>query len=207
MKYSLGIDFKLPDMYSMYWHEFGRKLQYEELYFADKRILPVVTGFLITAKDIDWPVWNLMSTLDLELHTARLFVTNPHRKLLIHRDCVAGSDKLREWAINVPIAHCDMGTNEWFADDDNDFGDEQFAPGGSAITPQWFDKDYVISESSLLNGIRLIRTDVMHRSNNMGNDNRRAVLSLRGDPNITYEEVAERVNDHNRRCAEDYSRP
>ena len=85
-------------------------------------------------------------------------------------------------------------TNEWFADDDNDFGNEQFVEGGSAIAPQWFDKDYVISESSLLNGIRLIRTDIMHRSNNMGNDNRRAVLSLRGDPNITYEEVAERVN-------------
>jgi hypothetical protein len=94
-----------------------------------------------------------------------------------------------------------MGTNEWFADEDNDFGKEKSVPGGSALAPEWFDNNYKVSESNVLNGIKLIRTDVMHRSNNTGNDNRRAVLSLRGDPKITYKQAKEKINDHNRRCA------
>ncbi len=205
MKYSVGIDFSLPNMYDLYWKEFGHKLDDKDLYYADKRILPVVTGFIITAKEIMWPVSALMEALDLTLETARIFVTNPQRKLMIHRDCVADSNTLRQWAINIPIANCDMGTNEWFADADNDFGKEKSVPGGSALAPEWFDNNYKVSESNVLNGIKLIRTDVMHRSNNTGNDNRRAVLSLRGDPKITYKQAKEKINDYNRRCAEDLS--
>jgi len=206
MKYSTNIDFKTCDMHDLYWSEFGHKLDDPKLYFADKRILPVVTGFLITDKDTQWPVDSLMNTLGLTLVTARLFVTNPNRKLQIHRDCVAQSKELRSWAINIPISHCDLGTNEWFADDENDFGKETYAPGGSAIMPEKYDNDYVVSESCVLNSIKLIRTDVMHRSNNLGNDNRRVVLSLRGDNNLSYDQVKERVDGYNRRVAEDFSR-
>lgn len=205
MKYSKSIDFTLPNMYDMYWGEFGHKLDDPKLYFADKRILPVVTGFLITGKDIKWPVENLMSSLGLELKTARVFVTNPNKKLQIHRDCIGGTSQLRSWAINIPIANCELGTNEWFTDEDNDFGHETYAPGGSAIMPEHFENDYIVDESCVLNSIKLIRTDVMHRSNNLGNDNRRVVLSLRGSDDLTYEEVAERVNDFNRRVAENHS--
>ena len=205
MKYSANIDFDLSNMYNLYWNEFGHKLDDSKLYFADKRIMPVVTGFLITGKEIQWPVQPLMDALGLELFTARLFVTNPNRKLLIHRDCIGGQQTVREWAINIPIANCDMGINEWFSDEDNDFGNEQFAPGGSAITPEVFDKEYNISESCVLNSIKLIRTDIMHRSNNLGNDERRVVLSLRGDPKITYEQAKEKVHDHNRQRTENSS--
>ena len=204
MKYSTNIDFKLGNMYDLYWEEFGHKLDDPDLYFADNRILPVVTGFLITGKDIQWPVQSLMNTLGLSLKTARLFVTNPGKKLQIHRDCVSGSDNLRSWAINIPIANCDLGTNEWFADENNDFGKETHMPGGSAILPEHYDNDYIIDESCVLNCIKLIRTDVMHRSNNMGNAERRVVLSLRGSDELSYEQVAERVNDFNRRRAEDF---
>lgn len=207
MKYSTSIDFGLPQKYikEMYWNEFGHKLDDPKLYYADKRILPVVTGFLITGKELHWPVLSLMDTLGLELQTARLFVTNPNRKLQIHRDCIGTTKQLRQWAINIPVDNCDLGTNEWFADEDNDFGNETFAPGGSAIMPEYFDKEYNIAETCVLNSIKLIRTDVMHRSNNTGNDNRRVVLSLRGTDNLTYEQVAERINDYNRRRAEDFS--
>lgn len=205
MRYSKSIDFNLPDMYDMYWSEFGHKLDDPKLYFADKRILPVVTGFLITGKDIKWPVESLMSSLGLELKTARVFVTNPNKKLQIHRDCIGGTNQLRSWAINIPIANCELGTNEWFTDENNDFGNETYAPGGSAIMPEHFENDYTVDESCVLNSIKLIRTDVMHRSNNLGNDNRRVVLSLRGSDHLTYEQVAERVNDFNRRVAEDHS--
>ena len=207
MKYSTSIDFGLPLKYikDMYWQEFGHKLDDPKLYFADKRILPVVTGFLITGKELHWPVESLMSALGLELQTARLFVTNPNMKLQIHRDCIGGTDKLRQWAINIPVDNCDLGTNEWFSDDENNFGDEKYGPGGSAILPEFFDNNYKVSESCVLNSIKLIRTDVMHRSNNVGNDNRRVVLSLRGTDELTYEQVAERVNDYNRRCAENFS--
>lgn len=205
MKYSVSIDFGLPNMYDIYWNEFGHKLDDPKLYFADKRILPVVTGFLITGKDLHWPVNSLMDSLGLELKTARLFVTNPNKKLQIHRDCVSGTDTLRTWAINIPIANCDLGTNEWFTDEDNDFGNETYMPGGSAIMPEHHDNDYVVAESCVLNSIKLIRTDVMHRSNNMGNDERRVVLSLRGSDELKYEQVAERVNGFNRRVAENFS--
>ena len=207
MKFSCPVDFHLPtqELYDIYWNEFGHKLDDRTLYKDDKRIMPVVTGFLITGKEIHWPVQPLMDALGLDLVTARLFVTNPNRKLLIHRDCISDKTELRQWAINIPVANCDMGTNEWFSDEDNDFGNEQFAPGGSAITPEVFDKEYVISESCVLNSIKLIRTDVMHRSNNLGNDERRVVLSLRGDPNISYEQAKEKVHDHNRRRAENNS--
>lgn len=207
MKYSTNVDFKLCNMYDLYWEEFGCKLDDPKLYFADKRILPVVTGFLITGKDLHWPVDSLMNTLGLQLKTARLFVTNPGKKLQIHRDCIGGTDKLRSWAINIPIANCDLGTNEWFADADNDFGNETYMPGGSAIMPEFYDNDYIVDESCVLNCIKLIRTDVMHRSNNAGNDQRRVVLSLRGSDDLSYEQVAERVNGFNRRVAEDFSRP
>lgn len=204
MKYSTSIDYYLPIQHikNMYWEEFGYKLDNPKLYFSDKRILPVVTGFLITGKDLKWPVDSLMTALGLELKTARIFVTNPNKKLQIHRDCVAGTDKVRQWAINIPVDNCDLGTNEWFSDEDNDFGNETFAPGGSAIMPEIFDNDYVITESCVLNSIKLIRTDVMHRSNNVGNDKRRVVLSLRGADDLTYEQAAERVNDFNRRISE-----
>ena len=205
MKYSTSIDFNLPNMYDMYWNEFGHKLDDRNLYFADKRIVPVVTGFIITAKDLYWPVESLMNCLGLAVETARIFVTNPNMKLQIHRDCVGKTKQLRNWAINIPIANCDLGTNEWFADEENDFGKESYGPGGSAIMPEYFDNNYKVSESQVLNGIKLIRTDVMHRSNNTGNDNRRVVLSIRGNADLTYEQVAERVNDFNRRVAENYS--
>ena len=206
MKYSVPIDFNLPIDYikELYWNEFGHKLDDKKLYFADKRILPVVTGFLITGKDINWPIDSLMSTLGLTVETVRLFVTNPNMKLQIHRDCVSNSKTLRQWAINIPVDNCDLGTNEWFDDIDNDFGDEKFAPGGSAIMPSDYNKDYIVSESQVLNGIKLIRTDVMHRSNNLGNDNRRVVLSIRGNNNLTYDQVAERIYDYNRRRAENF---
>lgn len=205
MKYSMDIDFKLGNMFDLYWKEFGHKLDDSKLYSTDKRILSVVTGFLITGKDIHWPVDSLMNTLGLELKTARVFVTNANKKLQIHRDCVGGTDKLRTWAINIPIANCDLGTNEWFSDENNNFGKETHLPGGSAIMPEYFDNNYLVDESCVLNSIKLIRTDIMHRSNNLGNDNRRVVLSLRGSDDLSYQEVAERVNDYNRRVAENCS--
>ena len=206
MKYSVDIDFKLGNMFDLYWEEFGHKLDDSKLYSTDKRIVPVVTGFLITGKDIHWPVDSLMNTLGLALETARVFVTNPGKKLQIHRDCIGGTNKLRSWAINIPIANCDLGTNEWFADEDNDFGKETHLPGGSAVMPEYFENNYVVDESCVLNCIKLIKTDVMHRSNNMGNSERRVVLSLRGSDDLSYEQVAERVYDFNRRRAEDLSR-
>lgn len=206
MKYSTSINFKLDDMFNLYWEEFGHKLDDPKLYYADRRILPVVTGFLITGRDLDWPVKPLMDVLDLELKTSRVFVTNPGKKLQIHRDCISGSDKLRSWAINIPIANCNIGTNEWFADDNNDFGKETYLSGGSAIMPEYYDNNYIVDESCVLNNIKLIRTDIMHRSNNIGNHERRVVLSLRGSDDLTYEQVKERVDVLNRRNTEDYSR-
>ena len=207
MKFSCPVDFHLPtqELYDIYWNEFGHKLDDRTLYKDDNRIMPVVTGFLITGKDIKWPVQSLLDALDIELQTARLFVTNPHRKLQIHKDCLGQSKELRPWAINIPIANCDLGINEWFEDHNNDFGTEQFAPGGSAIMPEYFDNNYIVSESMVLNSIQLIKTDVFHRSNNTGNDNRRVVLSLRGKPDVTWADILEKVNVYNRRRAEDNS--
>jgi len=192
-------------MFDLYWNEFGHKLDDPNLYFNDKHILPVVTGFLITAKHIHWPVDSLMSALGLKLETARMFVTKPGKKLQMHRDCLSGSNKLREWAINIPIAGCEQGVNEWFADEHNDFGNETFLPGGSSIMPEFFENNYTVSESCGLNCIKLFRTDVMHNVNNQGNTEKRVVLSLRGNANLTYNDVAERINDFNNRCAENYS--
>ena len=196
MKYSSPINFELPwvDMFNMYMDEFDSKLKDEEKYLSDDRIFPCDHGFGM-APGIDFfPVNELVKSLKLEINTARIFATDPNMVIPIHKDCV--KNKVRSWAINIPIAYCDKGTNEWFSDDENDFGVEQYSPSDNSMKPE-YEKEYTVSESMILDGIRLIRTDVMHRANNIGNDNRRVVLSLRGDPNITYDEVMERINNAN----------
>ena len=59
--------------------------------------------------------------------------------------------------------------------------------------PEYFDNNYIVSESMVLNSIQLIKTDVFHRSNNTGNDKRRVVLSLRGKPDVTWADILEKV--------------
>ena len=197
MKYSTTIKFKLDNMFNLYWSEFGHKLDTQllsvnKLRLDDERISYIPEGFLISCQDVPWPIESLTNALELEIENKRLFVTNPGMKLPIHRDCVGETKKTRSWAINVPICNCNLGTNEWF-DDNNDFGKEQIVLGGSAITPEYLNNEYVVSESSVLDGIKLLRTDVMHRSNNVGNPKRRVVLSLRGSADIEYEQIKEKI--------------
>ena len=188
----MDLDFPIPDLSNLYWNEFGYKLDDTESLLMDQRITPINTGFLISSKDIKWPVNSIFDSLGLEIYTSRIFVTNPNSELIIHRDCIGGERTLREWAINIPIMNCDNSVNEWFSDEDNDFGEEQYIKEGSALIPDSLDKQYVVTESCPLNKIKLIRTDIMHRSNNIGNNKRRVVLSLRGAPSITYNEVKTR---------------
>lgn len=197
MEYSVPINYVLPinGMRETYWTEFGYKLDNKDLVKEDTRIMPVGSGFLIAAKESFWPVEDLLNQYNLQIETARIFVTNPNMKLQIHRDCVSKKQQLREWAINIPIDNCDKGTNEWFSDTDNDFTDETFIPGGSAVMAAGM-REYNISEVCGLDQIRLIRTDVMHRSNNIGNDKRRVVLSIRGSSHLTYNEVAKRIKEY-----------
>lgn len=190
MKYSLPIDFAVPleEMRATYWKEFGCKLGNT----TDSRIVSTGQAWLISAGDTYWPVQDLMDAYGLRLETARIFVTEPHKNLPIHRDCLGGKQTLREWAINIPIENCDRGVNEWFADEVNDFTSAQFIPTASAMVADEL-QDYVVSESCGLDEIRLIRTDVMHRSNNQANPNRRVVLSIRGDAALSYDMVASKI--------------
>lgn len=189
MKYSTSIinDLDINEIKDIYIHEFHNQLNIE-----DSRITKIDTGFLISSKNIDWPIKNLLSSLDITLQTSRIFITYPHKNLAIHRDCIAHSSNLRQWAINIPVLHCENSMYEWFSDDDNDFGKEAYTPDGSAIIPE-YDKEYIVSESSDLNDVKLIRTDVMHRSNNSNNNKIRVALSLRAVEDISYEEIKNRI--------------
>lgn len=195
MRYSTNIDFAVDvnSISDIYLKEFGYKLSCPSLYNLDERITVLPSGFLISAKDVDWPIQPLVSFLDLNVETSRLFVTKPNEKLPMHRDCISGSSLLREWAINIPVDSCHKGTNEWFSDEDNDFGDEYYLEKGSAMIPEQ-NRQYNVTESCPLDCVKVIRTDVMHCSNNIGNDRNRVVLSLRTSNNISYQQIKDRIN-------------
>lgn len=188
----MDLNFPIPNLANLYWEEFGCKLDDPQSVLSDDRITPITTGFLISCMNVNWPVDYIFDSLGMEIYTSRIFVTNPNSELVIHRDCVGGEKTLREWAINIPIANCNNSVNEWFSEEYNDFGEEQYIKEGSALIPYSLHKQYTVTESCQLNKIKLIRTDIMHRSNNIGNNERRVVLSMRGAPSITYDEVKTR---------------
>lgn len=200
MKFSrnINIDLDLDGLYEQYWNEFGSKLDNLDKE-PDDRIFPIQSGFLVTAKRVNWNEHIIEDALGIKIETARVFVTNAGSILNMHRDCVGKTQQLRQWAINIPLANCDRGPNQWFSDEDNEFGEEIFYSDGAAVVPKAGTLGWNVTEEHLLDTVKLIRTDVYHSCYNKDNPNRRVILSMRGDINITWDEMVARVEKYNNR--------
>lgn len=190
MKYSLDLDtnLDLTPLQEQYQGLFGNDI---ERNLPNNNITPIGSAFLISAKTYDWKQEYFEDLLKIKIETVRIFVTSPNSTLPIHRDCIANSNQLRPWAINVPLLNCDRGVNQWFSDEDNNFGNETFTPDGSAVVPG--NHNLIVSEQSILNCTKIIKTDIYHNVNNTDNDRYRVVLSLRSDPNISWNQIKRMV--------------
>ena len=62
--------------------------------------------------------------------------------------------------------------------------------------PQGLHDDYICAESCAITGVTLLRTDIMHRARN-DTDKTRVVLSIRGNPKVTWNDILEKVNEFN----------
>ena len=160
----------------------------------DSRITNVQTGFLFVAKELDWCNEAVETSLGIKVSTVRGFITLPNQQFPIHRDCKGGKTQLREWAFNIPVLNCDRGYNQWFLDEDNDFGNEVYSESGSAVIPENPLGPYVVTERQLLDCPKLIRTDVHHNVDNTDNPNMRVILSYRSEDNISWDDIISRAS-------------
>lgn len=189
MKYSvdLDIDLNIELLQNQYQDLYG---YYIDNNLSNNDITPIGTAYLISAKNHNWQQEYFEDLLKLKIETVRMFVTNPHSILPVHKDCIANTNQLRPWAINVPLLNCDKGTNQWFEEENK--SSETFTPDGSAIVPN--DENLILSEECLLNCTKIIRTDVYHNVNNKDNDKQRVIISYRADPSISWNEIKKRIN-------------
>lgn len=162
-----------------------------------KNILNTGPSLLIHHPELDWDKHIVENALDINIHTARFFVTKPRSVIQVHKDTrrINGElFKLREWAINVPIMNCDKGTNVWF--DDNEKNIEIYNDSAPAVilkNPQ----DHKPAAFKKLSGIELFRTDLYHTCDNRENDNYRIILSFRSNDDISWTQMVEKVLDFN----------
>lgn len=198
MKYSvpINIDYDAAGMLKTYQENIGHYLDNPKEIKFNPNFINAYTSYLINATEYNWPIENIVNTFNIDIDTIKVFVTKPYKKLFLHRDKVANEEKMRQWAINIPILNGDCGYNEWFEDDVNDFGDEKIIHGGVATMPQGLHDDYICAESCSIKGVTLLRTDIMHRARNDTNKFR-VVLSIRGNPNVSWENILEKVNEFN----------
>jgi|TARA_R110002074_G_scaffold87626_1_gene193422 hypothetical protein len=198
MKYSapIDIDYDAATMLSLYEKHIGHYLNDPQAIRDNPAFINAYTSYLINGSDIDWPIDNIVNAFGIDVDTIKVFITKPNKKLFLHRDKVANKEELRQWAINVPILNSKCGYNEWFEDKDNNFGNEQVVHGGVATMPQGLHDNYILAESCVLDRVTLLRTDVMHRARN-DTDKLRVVLSIRGNPSISWKEILEKVNEYN----------
>lgn len=198
MKYSesINIDFDKEGMLNTYKENIGYYIDNPKEIKFNPNFINAYTSYLINATDYNWPIDNIVNQFDIDVDTIKVFVTKPNKKLFLHRDKVANSVVMRQWAINIPILNGECGYNEWFEDDVNDFGNENIVHGGVATMPQGLHDDYVCAESCVINGVTLLRTDIMHRARN-DTDKLRVVLSIRGNPNVSWNNILEKVNEYN----------
>lgn len=188
MKYSidLDIDLDVKPLQDQYQDLYGHCIENS---IPNNEITSVGTAYLISAKQHNWQQEYFEDLLRLKIETVRIFVTNPRSILPVHKDCIANTNQLRPWAINVPLLNCDKGLNQWF--EESDAATETFTPDGSAIIPG--NNNLILSEECLLNCTKIIRTDVYHNVNNNDNDKSRVIVSYRADPNITWNEIKKRI--------------
>lgn len=196
----VNIDWDVSNFREIYDNSFG-KIFGTEREKSDKRITKIQSGWMATAILEEWNLGVLEEALDIKIETARLIVTEPGAILNIHKDCVSDGTVLRPWTINVPIAGCANGPNEWFNIEDNPDLGEQFVPGGGAYIPtkgsQYYREnphELTVSESMILDGIRMLRTDIYHWCNNSKNTERRIILSTRSSHDISWDDIVTRVN-------------
>lgn len=199
MKYSvpINIDYDAAGMLKTYQEHIGYYVDNPKEIKFNPNFINAYTSYLINATEYNWPIENIVNTFNIDIDTIKVFVTKPNKKLFLHRDKVANEEQLRQWAINIPILNGDCGYNEWFEDDVNDFGDEKIIHGGVATMPQGLYDDYICAESCSIKGVTLLRTDIMHRARN-DTDKFRVVLSIRGNPNVSWENILEKVNEFNK---------
>lgn len=188
MNYSidLDIDLNVKPLQDQYQDLYGHCIENS---IPNNEITSVGTAYLISAKQHNWQQEYFEDLLRLKIETVRIFVTNPRSILPVHKDCIANTNQLRPWAINVPLLNCDKGVNQWF--EEPDASTETFTPDGSAIVPN--NNNLILSEECLLNCTKIIRTDVYHNVNNNDNDKSRVIVSYRADPNITWNEIKKRI--------------
>lgn len=149
-------------------------------------------GFALVAKNIDWDIKSIEQFLGIEFHTSRIFITSPHKKFPIHKDCVGKKNDLREWAINIPLFNCDRGFNTWY-EDKPEYEHKQHYVHPAAVSLTHPSPE--LSHKQPLSNISLVRTDIFHGVDNTDNDYYRVVLSLRSNDNITYNQLCERIDE------------
>ena len=198
MKYSvpINIDYDSAGMLDTYQKNIGTFVDNPKDIKHNPNFINAYTSYLINATEYNWPIDNIVKEFDIDVDTIKVFVTKPNKKLFLHRDKVANKEELRQWAINIPILNGDCGYNEWFEDDVNDFGKEKVVHGGVATMPQGLHDDYICAESCAIKGVTLLRTDIMHRARN-DTDKTRVVLSIRGKPSVSWNDILEKVNEYN----------
>lgn len=196
MKYSMGLnlDFDLEyakDVFDQrYKHMFEKPDPYHSYHFTAVSI------------EEDVGMGKISEQIGVPLHVQRYFRTKANTAGPIHIDCRHDTRAARQWAINIPILHCDNSTMEWF--DHDQFGEfEWLAMAGFYRPPidQMEDKNFtakpVEGERMVLNMPRLVETRTMHRVNNVGNPHDRIVLSMRTDVSMSYEEIYEKCKSMN----------
>lgn len=186
----LKLSIELDDLKSQFDAEFFINGEFN---VNDNRVTDVVTGYLIVAKELDWMNDVVSTAIGAKVSTVRIFITKPNTYFPIHRDCKGGKTSLREWAVNIPLLNCDKGYNQWFSDEDNDFGNEVYIEGGSAVQPENIYKKYNVTERQILNCPKIIRTDIHHNVDNTDNDKMRVVLSYRSDDEMSWSEIISKI--------------
>lgn len=194
MKYSinLDIDFDTENLVKQY-NSLYRNFVENDL--PHSSIVSVGSGYLISAKNYDWNANIFEKFLGIQIETVRIFITNPNSYFPIHRDCIAKTTDLREWAINVPLLNYEKGCNQWFDDTDNDFGEEIYYEAAPGFLPST--SNLTVSEESVLDCIKIFRTDVHHNVNNINNDKHRVIISYRPRTHIRWQDIKEilKLND------------
>jgi hypothetical protein len=202
MIYFIDIDIPLDvDKFIRQYNEhFAWKLDDPDIRNQDKRIHLSSGQFLIRAGDpgpngelLDWGQDIVNDALGIDMDQTRIFVTNAHESLPIHRDALNGEP--RGGALNVPLLNCELGKNEWFLDKDNDFSNE-INYYGRSIHPIPGKNPWKPAASTILNRTKLFRSDLYHNMNNEDNPNRRVILSYRTSTPVTWDELCKRAENY-----------
>lgn len=181
-------------IYNQFYNMYGYTLENGETPHANFNVGQC--GYLITLPDtLEWGQTILEDFLSIQFTKIRLFIIKAGEILDLHKDTIGQTNKVREWAINVPIKNCNEGYNQWFDEKDNNELISIYNQKNSAITPK-NKNNWQISCQTKLDCPKLLRVGKFHACDNSQNPNNRYVLSFRSDTINSWNKIIELCTIH-----------